>query len=387
MDDFLHRDLEPVESATKTSSYPLSKNNYSKIDSNELLINAQEQKIGESFQKQGELRLLHGDLSGIQFFDLAVQLNPNDPKLFLDQGLSIFEFATEHNNKKSLLLASKRFKAAVKLNPFYFEAWQAWGHCLYILGKSFQEHHYFIESEQKYKKALKLSIGQSDDVLTDLYWNYGCIWSHISDNSKEPSDMHLALDSFNKAAKLQDDLSPEFWHDYGSICLKLGMKLNDLRFFFKSINCYKNAVSISISSYDSWFHLACCLKTLYSFTHDEDHFSQANECFSTAAQLNSKDPNLWLNWAKILNISGRLIKDPKRLRSAIEKCRRAQSQNSCCPYVVAIWSEALAVLGLLNDKVDLIYEAQNKVLDIIEKHPNIPQLYHALGLSDRKSVV
>lgn len=56
MDDFLHRDLEPVESATKTSSYPLSKNNYSKIDSNELLINAQEQKIGESFQKQGELR-------------------------------------------------------------------------------------------------------------------------------------------------------------------------------------------------------------------------------------------------------------------------------------------------------------------------------------------
>ncbi len=381
MDDFSQSDLQtknPIRASIPTHS----NNHYTPpLSDIEDTSGSQEKKVGESFLKQGELRLLHGDISGIQFFDLAIQLNPNDPKLYFDQGLSILEFATEHGNEKSLLIAAKRFKVATKLKPYYFEAWHAWGNCLYILGKSFEEHHYFLEAEQKYKRALTLCNDQPDDILADLYWNYGCVWSYVSNRSNEPADMHLALDAFNKATKFQDDLPTEFWHDYGSVCLKLGMKLNNLRFFFKSINCYKNAVSISISSYDSWFHLACSLKTLYSFTHDEDHFSQANECFSTAAQLNSKDTHLWLNWAMILNTSGRLIKDPKRLRSAIEKCHKAQIQDPCIPEVRAIWSEALSILGLLNDKVDLIYDAQNKILDIIEEHPYIPELYHSLGLS------
>lgn len=382
MDEF------PQSNIQRKNHQKLTKNSYVKnnftpmISAHDDLSSSLEKKVGDSFVKQGELRLLHGDISGIQFFDLAIQLDPGNPKLYFDQGLSILDFASEKGNEKSLLIAAKRFKAAVKLNPNYFEAWHSWGNTLYLLGKTFEEHHYFLEAEQKYKQALLLSSDQTSDILADLYWNYGCVWATIADRSNEPSDMHLALDAFNKTVSLQEDMSIEFWHDFGHICLKLGTKLNDLRFFLKSINCYKNAVSLSISSYDSWLNLACSLKTLYSFTHDEDHFTQANECFSTAAQLNSKDPKLWINWARILNISGRLIKDSKRLRSAIEKCRKAQYvKKSPIPEISAIWSEALSVLGLLNDKVDLIYMAQNKILDVMDSYPHIPELYHSFGLS------
>ncbi len=375
-------DQSENQTQTKNTSSTMLKENFNKIHaSEESFENSHEQKVGESFLKQGELRLLHGDPSGIQFFDLAIQLDPSNPELYYSQGLSILEFASEPGREKHLLIASKRFKVATQLRQNYFEAWNAWGNCLFHLGKTFGEHHYFLEAEQKYKKALTLAFGQTDDVMSDLYWCYGSVWFYISKRSDEPSDMHLALDAFNKASKYQDNLSPEFWHDFGDVCQKLGTKLNDLRFFFKAINCFKNAVSISISNYESWLHLACSLKTLYGFTHDEDHFSQANECFSTAAQLKSTDAKLWLQWAKILNSSGRLIKDPKRLKSAIEKCKKAENYNHNCPEVVAIWSEALTMLGLLGDKVDEIYEAQNMIIDVIDKHPDLPDLYHSLGFS------
>ena len=338
----------------------------------------QNRRVGESFFRQGETRLLHGDSSGVQFFDLSLQLDPKNTLLLFNQGLSLLEFSTEKGREKFLQLAGKRFKAATEINPSYFEAWQAWGSALYQLGVATKEQHYFLDSEAKYKKALSISKGQAEDILADLHWNYANVWSKISKRTKEPSDMKIALESYQKAQHTQSDQPIEFWHDFGHICLELGFKVNDLRYFIQSINCFKNAVSISISSFESWMHLSHALSSLYGFTHDEDHFSQANECFATAAQLQSKDPQLWLNWAKVLTQSAKMVQDPKRARSAIEKCHRAHSLDPSDPYITSTWSEALSLLGVLNDKVGNLYEAQNKISKILEEEEN-PEFYFSYG--------
>jgi tetratricopeptide (TPR) repeat protein len=341
---------------------------------------SEDKKIGESFFKQGELMLLHGDSSGIQFFELALQLDPNNYKLHYDQGLSLLEFSAEKGKEKFLLLAAKRFKSSIKLNPTFFEGWHAWGNTLFLLGKNTQEHHYFLEAESKYKKAISISKGQASDTLSDLYWSYGSIWSIISEKSKEPSDMLLAVQAFQKAHQNHEELPVEFWHDQGYINLCLGLHLNDLRYFIQGIHCFKNAVSLAISSFESWMRLAKALSTLYNFTHDEDHFVQANECFTTAAQLNSKHAELWFEWAKLLNDSGKLIKDAKRVRSAIEKAHRAHSIDKNNPLITGIWSEALATLGILNDKVAHLHDAYNKIIELLDKtKEKTPELLHSCG--------
>jgi tetratricopeptide (TPR) repeat protein len=341
---------------------------------------SQDKKIGESFFKQGELRLLHGDSSGIQFFELALQLDPTNPKLHYDQGLSLLEFGSEKGKEKILLLAAKRFKSCVKLNPAYFEGWHAWGNVLFVLGKTTGEHHYLLEAEIKYKKTISLCKGQPHDILADLYWSYGSIWHALSTRSKEPSDMLLALGAFQKAHQYQDDLPVEFWHTYGYTCLDLALHVNDLRYFNQGVHCFKNAVSLNISSFESWQYLGKALSALYSFTHDEDHFVQANECYTTAAQLNSTNAELWFYWASLLNASGTLIKDSKRVRSAIEKCHRAHDIDQHNPLIIGIWSEALATLGLLTDKVNYIHDAQNKVDELdhqdLKRHP---ELFYSYG--------
>jgi tetratricopeptide (TPR) repeat protein len=343
------------------------------VDDNEYYIH--------SLLSEGEMSLLKGHFSaGMAIFDKVAKLDPSNPRVFFQQGLSLFEYGNEEGREKALLLAGKKFKMAASLNPGHFETWQAWGNALSLLGATFREHHYFIEAEEKYRKALALSENQSSEILAELHWDYGIVYSHLAQHSGEALDLQLTLDSFQKASSSQDNLPSEFWNDFGNASLDLAARINDIRLYVKAINCFKHAISTAISCYEGWVYLAKALQMLYDHTHDEDHFSQANECFAAAAQLRPQNAELWLNWAKFLCESGRRNQDAKRLRSCIEKCHRAYACDHDCAYVLAIWAEALALLGDLSDRLDLIYESQNKISEAAQKTRDAPDIWFSYGI-------
>jgi tetratricopeptide (TPR) repeat protein len=330
--------------------------------------------LSSALQRKGELRLLYGDISGLHYFDMASKLDPSNPDLLCQQGLSLFEYGSEEGKEKELSLASKRFKIATSLSPTHFEAWHAWGNTLYLLGVRKGEKSYFIHAKKKYEKAIELSQGKPYDILADLYWDYGTIWAELARQSGEVDDFHTALKGFEQATTYQDDLPSEFWLHFGHICMNIGERVSDLRFFLKAINCYKNSISITISSPEGWFHLGCALHALYSYTHDEDHFSQASECFATATQLHGAEPNMWLHWASLLLEGGEIFKDNQKLHSCIEKCRRAHHLDKKNLRIIGIWAEALSLLGIINERLDFLHEAQNKMeilAETVEANPDI----------------
>ncbi len=122
------------------------------------------------------------------------------------------------------------------------------------------------------------------------------------------------------------------------------------------------------------------MQKLYSLTHDEDHFTQANECYGTATQLCPSDANLWLNWAQFLIDATRRNPDSKRLRACIEKCHRAYAIDPDQPLVQSIWAEALALLGEVSERIDLIFDAHNKVSDAIENAGDLPDVWYSYGM-------
>jgi len=338
--------------------------------------------LSAALVRKGEFRLLIGDKSGLEFFEMALKLDPSNPRLYIDQGLALFEYGSHDGHEKELALASKRFKTATTLEPTSFEAWHLWGNTLYFLGKKKEEPSYFSHACKKYEKAIALSEGQSADILSDLYWDYGDLWAKLAEISEEATDFHVAIQAYDKAISFQDDLPAEFWLNFAQVYFTLGNKTNDLRLFVKAINCYKNAISINISSSEGWFKLAKALHTLYSYTHDEDHFSQANECYSTASQLAGKNKEIYMDWARLLLESGFALRDVNKLRASVEKCQKAHRCEKNNPYISAIWAEALAFIGVLTDQLELIHDAQNKTDPLVEKFEDPEILYsHGMVLS------
>ncbi len=337
--------------------------------------------IADSLLAQGETALLKGDLSkGLECFDSALKLDSSNPKIYYAQGLSLFEFGNEEGREKALLLASKKFKAATQLDRNYFEAWQAWGSLLCTLGLNSEEHHYFKEAKEKLNKAVTLSEGRGRDALSELYWDLGIVFTHLAEHSGEALDWHQAIEAFQLAQSFEDKLPSDFWTDFGHACLKFAAQINDMRFYIKAIQCLKTAVSIDSGAFESWCLLANALEKLYLHTHDEDHFSQANDCFSSAAQVLPQNSEIWLDWAKFLCNSAKRTADVKRLRMCIEKCHRAFALDSQDPMIQAIWGEALSLLGNYTDRLDLIYDAQNKISQAIETEGEDPDIWYSYGI-------
>ncbi len=335
----------------------------------------------DAYNAQGERALLKGDLAhGLECFDAALKLDAVNAKLYYSQGLSLFEYGEGEGQEKALLLASKKFKSASALKPEDFDIWMAWGSLLTTLGQLTLEHHYFLEAKEKFDKAFPFSSGQTRTVLSELYWNYGIVNAKLAEHSGEALDGHQAIEAFHTAQSFEEKLPIDFWKDFGSTCLKFAEQLNDVRFFIKAINCLKQAVSIEANDADSWSLLGEALQKLYGQTHDDDHFAQANDCFASATQLQPQDAELWLNWARFLSDSAKRIADVKRLRLCLEKCGRAYALNPDEPLILAIWGEALALLGNYTDRLDLIYEAQNKITQALEIDSDEPDIWYCFGI-------
>lgn len=373
-----------VKKAPLTYNHQLSQKVKTNVDHTSLFFDTDSVSHAEFVQKQGEMKLLQGDLQGIQLFDVASKLEPNNAELLYSQGTALVEYGSAHKSKKYLLQANKKFKAATKISPDFFKAWRAWGLSLFSLGKKSGSHHFILEAKQKFEKAIVLSKNNLGEDIAGLYWDYGKIILAIGEHSGEVSDLNLALDAHAKASSFNEHLPIKFWQDFGVTALKLGIQINDIRLLLKAVNCQKNALSKSISNFDSWYYLADALSHLYNLTHDEDHFCQANDCFTSAAKLQPGGGPIWTSWATLLLKSGSRINDSKRLYSALEKCHRAHACNrkdkDALVPILVLWAETLAILGSMTEKVDLIHDANNKAVEAEEGFGESADISYAHGI-------
>ncbi len=326
----------------------------------------------------GQMELIKQNLEkGSAFFSEAIELKPNNPKLYFDQGLSFFEFGTEDGKEKSLLLANKKFKTATALLPEYFDAWFMWGMTLSHLGKTLQKHHYFLEAEEKLQKALLICQGQTPDTLADLYKEYAIVKMEIAKQSKEAHDWFLSMEAFETSSTLISQPDPDFWNQFGLACFSLATQVNDIRLCVKAIHNFKHAITYESSNYEGWKNLSFAMSFLYECTHDEDHFSQTNDCFGTCVQIHPLADHIWLEWAFFLCKSGKNLSDTRRIQSAIEKCMKAKAINDSNPLILICLGESLSLLGELSEKI----EGQSKILEAAEEIPSDPKVWRALGES------
>ena len=345
-----------------------------------VLTEEQKKELAIHKLAQGELALLHGNLSALSLFEAASQLEPLNPVIWYRQGLAFFEYGSEEGKEKALLLASKHFKYAVLLDPQFFEAWTAWGNTLLQLGKFHAEHHFHLEARDKYQKALELSTTQPKEALAELYWDYGIVWAEIAKHSGEALDVRLSIEALQTSLQYQDKPSPEFLHDCGKAHLEIGLLVNDARLLPQAAHYLLQSVEIAPAYFDGWSTLAEVYSQLYMNTLDERYIGKASQAFQQAVRLSNHNAEIWLSWAQILAESGRINQDAKLLRQSIENCARAFTLDPKDPLIVAQWVESLSWLGQATSRLDLLIEAEQKILKATDAYPDDPDLWHAFGV-------
>lgn len=340
----------------------------------------EKKELALRYLAEGEMALLRGSLKALPLFEAASSLDGENPDIWFRQGLAFFEYGSEEGREKALLIASKNFKIATKLKNDFFEAWVAWGNVLLQLGKFHEEHHFFIEAKNKYQEALRFKKNKPKAILGELYWDYGIAWVEIAKYSGEALDVRLAIDAFEISKTLQKKPSAEFLNDFGQAYLDMGLLINDERLYMQSVDVLEKAVEISPDYFDGLMSLAETYAQLYLITLNESYVREASLSYERAAKIFPRDVDVWLGWGQILGQAGQHKKEPKLLRESIKKCAKASQLDRHDPLIISQWVEGLSTLGLLTTSLDLIIEAEHKILKATDTYPDDPCLWHAYGI-------
>ena len=342
----------------------------------------QKKDLALQVQLQGEFALLQGNLSALSLFESASLLSPNDPSIIYRQGLAFFEYGSEDGKEKALLLAAKYFKMATQFNDLFFDAWVAWGNVLLQLGRFHEEHHFLLEARDKYKKALEIHAKhpQPNEIVGELYWDSGIVWMELANYSGEAVDYHLAVQAFQTSLDYYPNPVAEFWNDFGNAYLQLGLLINDPRYFLQAVKYLQKSILDSPNYFDGWFSLAETYSQLYLTTLDERYSSKASDCYTRSVVISPKDSVTWLAWAQLLGELGKNNKNTKTLLSSIEKCARSFAIESNNTEAMAQWVESLSWLGIYSNRLDLIIEAERKIIKATDQYPDDFDLWYSYGI-------
>lgn len=329
---------------------------------------------------KGQTELLKGNKKGINLFQKGINLSKDKPVFWNAFAISLYEYGSIHDDDKALQFGSKCYKQSISLKADQFDVYLEWGSLLLELGFKRNEAHFFQRAKEKLQKAIKLSDLESKDKKAELFWLYGNAWLSIADSSGEAVDIRLALDAFKKSEILQKNPTHDFWIDKGSACLQMALLINDNSLFLKAIQTFEKAIECDPDSASAFSLLADSYTGLYINTMDEKHYNSANKAFSLSLKIDKNQSGLWLRWAQLIGESGKLNNDAKKLQLSIDKCIEASNYDESNMQVIAQWTESLSLLGILTNRLDLLLEAEEMIIQATEACPEDPDLWYAYGI-------
>jgi len=332
--------------------------------------------LGILFVKQGEHQLNKGDARVTESFELASKVAPHSAVVFYRQAIV---YASQGQNIRCLLGASKALEKATELDPTYVSAWQSWGNVLVRTGIFYEETDYFVKADEKFAEAVKAAQCQNLTPSDKLYWHWGVCWYHQGKHSGEAVDYFSSMEKFKMAEAAGLDVG-EFHNDFGNVLVDLACLVGREELLIEAAEHYEKATAMGPEKYEGWLNLACTYQRLYDFTNMREYFAKSDECFQRAATINQEDATIWLRWAEIYAQSGKATHDVDRIYASFEKFKRAEALEEKNPFILIRWGEAEMMAASYTENLDLLRQAENRVTWALKAIPQHPEAWYIYGM-------
>ncbi|MGR3912501.1 MAG: hypothetical protein QRY71_04245 [Candidatus Rhabdochlamydia sp.] len=345
-------------------------------------------------EEQAKDLLINKNKEGLALFQEAELLDPQSLYLLLRQGKTLLTLGAFQQDVILLKESAQKFEKALILDPTLFEVWHTSAQVFQTMHRISNAFTYLVKAQEKITTALTLFKTDRAASSGKLLWDAGLIEYQIFKHSGEVSDLAKAIHHLEEAAL--EEMPAEFWSDLGKAYASLSQQVSDMKPLLKSIQSYKTSLAKSLPNIQAWIGLGLGLKTLFSLTHDLDHFQQAYDCLTAASQMNPTDFDLWKERITLLIQAARLKKDAQKLKVALEQCKAAATILVLPPVTVlrlthastpleeyrddqempelfspktlselsflfTLWGEAFALLGEWEESIEYIKEAERKL--------------------------
>ena len=332
--------------------------------------------LASLFVMQGEKQLEQNDKNGLESFDLASKVAPENPEIFYRIGTAFIRHK-DQNPAETLQAALKNLKKCLTLKNKYFEAYVAIGDVYNSLGLLHQDSDYFQKAQENFTDA-ETHCTFDREQMAEFQWNFGMSYFWGGRISGEAIDFYTAIEKFRLAAAIgQQDKS--FWLNYGDAFSDLGMLLGRDEFIQEAIELYRNSVRQAFDFFEGWLHLGCAFQFLFEQYKTDEYYKQANECFRMASEIEQDEPLLWMKWAQLTSLAGKMRRNLEFLQASLEKFEKAHTLAPTIPIILSLWGETLTLIGTHTESVDALRDAQKKIQKSLDLNRDLPETWYIYG--------
>lgn len=229
-----------------------------------------ENKIENKLEQEIIDALLNKDFSKVEYYYAEALKNEffkeNVSSLFNLFGIELFTKAQLTNDTNLFIESIEKYKKAIELNTINYYAYYNWGNTLRELGNINSEKKFYVESFDKYRMASELNPDM--DIAFN---NWGL---SLKDLAKMDSDEKLYEESFKKFEKAIDlnsknDLA---YNNWGISQNLLAIQTNNKKLHEESCEKYKKAIELNPKNESAYYNWAISLSMLSNFSENKKHF-------------------------------------------------------------------------------------------------------------------
>lgn len=203
----------------------------------------------------------------------------------------------------------------------------------------------------------------------EAYYRWGKTCFLLARISQEPCDYTLAIEKFKQSESL-GNLDKHLFFDHSLALADLASLVTRVELIHESLLYLLKAVELDPHFYDGWLHLGGMYKFLYEQGEKDEYFERAESAFVTTARLNPNTKFLWLTWGQMLLSEGKYKRNADLLNMALEKFEKADALFPRDRDIECFLADNLMVLGLLEERYEMIKEAKSRIEEILEVRPD-----------------
>ncbi|MEI6531796.1 MAG: hypothetical protein WCN87_03140 [Chlamydiota bacterium] len=301
-----------------------------------------------------------------------------DGTLCLEIGLLWQEMGQMMDNPQHIEKAIDCFSKGSSFLPTPFYALVASAKAYTLLGRFDGEDGYFNKAEDCFHSAkVFLSIVQTEQF--HFTWQWAVTLLCASYASGEIEDWHAALAKFDEAGRLASKTEPLFLQQRGECLAAFGIHVNQKEYLLQAVHLFNAAMplvednaNLNYQLGSSYFHLFCLTYDRHYFEKALDYLQLAQEAPRLALQSGHLLAHLYLECGKIFD-------DSMLFTKALEQFEALEAAEVTTSSMFAGVCETLTRLALLEDRVDYLRLAKEKISRGLEFYPKESKLLYCQG--------
>lgn len=301
-----------------------------------------------------------------------------DGTLCLEMGLLWQELGQLQNKSDYIERAIDCFSKGAGFLPTPFYALVASAKAYTLLGRFAEDSGHFATAEGCFDRAKGfLSATQSEQF--HFLWQWAVTLLCAAYASGEMESWQKAIAKFDEAGRFVTKPEPLFLLQRGECLSAFGVHINSKDYLIQAVHLFNAALPLTAEPATLNYHLGSCYFHLFCMSYDRHYFEKAHDYLSSSLSTERLYVQSSHLLAHLFLECGKVFDDGALFEKALEQFEILEKAAVTTSSLFAGLCETLTRLALVEDRVDYLRLAKEKITRGLELYPKDNKLLYSEG--------